>query len=384
MSQVEAVPATPTRRAIREAERAAARAAAPATAADDAPPAVPAVAGSGAAAVEPASSRATTAVLDRPRTGAELYRGSRRATDADGPRQATKVDPAGRALRVGTDVPVPDHELAAPGASSDATPGAGRWLPRAAVLGALGAVTIAVPLTGGASAVGTATPAVTASPVALPLAQPTVVDTLTDGADDIHAADDLTADPSAATRAMTVASRAHLREAVECPVQSEANGTLSAVMGGEEVEHVVMPVVDGAYRITSRFGFRTFPIYGMHEGTDFAGSLGTPLRAVADGVVTYAGGPRDGRTGNIVVIRSKVDGEVVDFWFGHMYASGVHVSVGQEVSAGQVIGEIGNAGRSTGPHLHFEVHPGGGDPTDPLAWLARHDAESTPGPACDA
>jgi len=148
-------------------------------------------------------------------------------------------------------------------------------------------------------------------------------------------------------------------------------------MGGEEVEQVVLPVADGAYRLTSAYGFRTYPIYGTHEGVDLAARLGTPLRAVASGVVTYAGGPRDGRTGSIIIVRSEIAGQTVEFWYGHMFADGLFVSEGQEVAAGDVIGEVGNAGRSTGPHVHFEVHPFAGEATtDPMAWLATNDARS--------
>ena len=139
---------------------------------------------------------------------------------------------------------------------------------------------------------------------------------------------------------------------------------------------VIMPVAEGSYRLTSSYGYRTYPFAGMHEGTDFAGSLGTPLHAVADGVVTYVGGPRDGRTGTIVIIHATVDGQSVDFWYGHQYPEGPTVSVGQEVEAGDVIGAIGNSGRSTGPHLHFEVHtPDGQTTVDPLAWLQSHGAQ---------
>lgn len=254
-----------------------------------------------------------------------------------------------------------------------------RWVPRVALLGALGAVTIVAPLSGVAGSESAAAAGVTPSPAASPAlaaAAPTVVDHLSAGATAVQEASALAEDPTAATRALTTASRSYQREALECPVESGANGTLGAVMGGEAPEQIVMPVADGSYRITSRYGYRTYPFAGMHEGADFAGSLGTPLHAVADGVVTYVGGPRDGRTGTIVVIKSQIDGQDVEFWYGHQYSYGPRVVVGEEVVAGEVIGQIGNSGRSTGPHLHFEVHPGAGsETTDPLSWLQAHDAK---------
>ncbi len=299
-----------------------------------------------------------------------------------------KIDPAAKISAFGTLVPVPAAATAAVadlvlevGSEADPTSetASRRWVPRVALLGALGAVTIIAPLSGvaqpGSAAAAAATPTASASP-ALADAGPTVVEHLSAEGTAVQEASALAADPAAATRALTTASRSYQRAALECPVESGSNGTLGAVMGGEAPVHIVMPVADGAYRLTSDYGYRTYPFAGMHEGTDFAGRLGTPLHAVADGVVTYAGGPRDGRTGNIVVVKSEIDGQVVEFWYGHQYADGIHVSVGEEVVAGEVIGEIGNAGNSTGPHLHFEVHPGAGtETTDPLAWLRAHNAE---------
>lgn len=252
--------------------------------------------------------------------------------------------------------------------ASAATP-TRRWLPRAALLGALGAVTIVAPLTGAVQS-GTASAAASSS-------SSTLVEHLATRGASVQEASNLAADPAAETRAMTTASRTYLREALQCPVESVANGTLSAVMGSEApAPEIVMPVAEGQYRMTSGYGYRTYPFSGMHEGTDFAGDVGTPLHAVADGVVTYAGGPRDGRTGHIVVIQAQVDGQPVELWYGHQYASGIKVTVGQHVEAGDVIGEIGNDGRSTGPHVHFEVHtPDGQTTVDPLQWLQSHQAK---------
>ena len=107
--------------------------------------------------------------------------------------------------------------------------------------------------------------------------------------------------------------------------------------------------VRGTYRSTSGFG----PRWGrMHEGHDWAGPRGTPIHATADGVVTFAG--RQGGYGNMIKIRH-------DFGFETRYAhlSRFRVQVGQRVSRGDRIGDMGNTGRSTGTHLHYEVRVGG-------------------------
>jgi murein DD-endopeptidase MepM/ murein hydrolase activator NlpD len=113
---------------------------------------------------------------------------------------------------------------------------------------------------------------------------------------------------------------------------------------------------------TSGFGYR----WGrLHAGEDFAVSVGTPLKAMSSGKVSFAG--VQSGFGNIVQIRYW-DGTIS--YFGHMSSISVHV--GQRVSIGQFVGRSGNTGHSTGPHLHLEIHPHGGAAVDPLPWLARH------------
>lgn len=114
-------------------------------------------------------------------------------------------------------------------------------------------------------------------------------------------------------------------------------------------------------RQTSGFGQR----WGrMHAGLDFGGPVGTRLKAMSGGVVTYAG--HQGGYGNKVEIQHW-DGSLV--CYGHMASTSV--KKGQVVMPGQLIGRLGNSGRSTGPHLHLEVRPGGGDPVDPWPWLVE-------------
>lgn len=125
-----------------------------------------------------------------------------------------------------------------------------------------------------------------------------------------------------------------------------------------------LPVQRGAYRLTARFGE-----YGLwasyHTGLDFAAPPGTPIYAVAAGTVTSAG--MDGPYGNKTVI-TLADG--TELWFCHQ--TNFLVSPGDQVSPGQQIGTVGSTGHVTGPHLHLEVRPGGGDPVDPFAALVAH------------
>lgn len=124
----------------------------------------------------------------------------------------------------------------------------------------------------------------------------------------------------------------------------------------------VTPLV--SYRLTATFGE-----YGLwssyHTGLDFAAPTGTPIRAVTNGVVTSAG--FDGAYGNKTVVTLE-DG--TELWFCHQ--SAFNVSVGDTVRTGELIGYVGSTGHVTGPHLHLEVRPGGGDPVDPDAALRQH------------
>lgn len=122
---------------------------------------------------------------------------------------------------------------------------------------------------------------------------------------------------------------------------------------GERRGGIIQPV---AYaRVSSGFGMRFHPLLGynrFHKGIDFAAPYGSPIRAVADGIVALAG--RAGGYGNQVRIsHSKTLGSS----YSHM--SRIAVSAGSRVLQGQVIGYVGSTGLSTGPHLHFEVFRNG-------------------------
>ena len=108
--------------------------------------------------------------------------------------------------------------------------------------------------------------------------------------------------------------------------------------------------IDGA-RLSSGFGKRKHPILGytkMHKGLDFAAPRGTPIYAAGNGTVEYAG--KKGAYGNYVRIRHNSDYSTA---YAHMKR--VNTRKGRRVTQGQVIGYVGTTGRSTGPHLHYEI-----------------------------
>ncbi|PKU53594.1 murein hydrolase activator EnvC family protein [Lysinibacillus fusiformis] len=108
-------------------------------------------------------------------------------------------------------------------------------------------------------------------------------------------------------------------------------------------------------RLTSPYGWRNIGAGPeFHYGVDLANATGTPIWAAADGVVSYAA-PLSSY-GNVVILTHSVDGQIYTTVYAHL--SAFNVSVGQEVTQGQQIAAMGSTGRSTGPHLHFEVHIG--------------------------
>lgn len=114
--------------------------------------------------------------------------------------------------------------------------------------------------------------------------------------------------------------------------------------------------------ITSGYGWR----WGrMHRGIDVAGPVGTPVVAAAPGVVEQAGW-NSGGYGNLVEIRHP-DGSLTRY----AHNNRLNVRTGQLVSQGQQISEMGSTGYSTGPHLHFEVHPRGSGAVNPMAYLPQ-------------
>ncbi|MDT0308507.1 M23 family metallopeptidase [Streptomyces sp. DSM 44917] len=120
--------------------------------------------------------------------------------------------------------------------------------------------------------------------------------------------------------------------------------------------------------ISAYYGQSGINWMSSHTGIDFPVSYGTSVRAATDGTVTTQWHPS---YGNMLIVTAP-DG--TETWYTHLDST---VYTSGSVQAGTVIAYSGNSGNSTGPHLHFEVRPGGGSPVDPLTWLRSHGLEPT-------
>ena len=165
------------------------------------------------------------------------------------------------------------------------------------------------------------------------------------------------------------ASDTDLAGQVTSSTSSAAAGTMGIAQAAEKQSakirenQWVLPLE--SYRISATFGASSYLWSSVHTGLDMSAPSGTAIRAIANGVITETG--YDGSYGNKTVLTLE-DG--TELWFCHQ--SAISVSSGQPVRAGEVIGTVGSTGNSTGPHLHLEVRPGGGDPVDPFTALLEH------------
>ncbi|MGH9686748.1 MAG: peptidoglycan DD-metalloendopeptidase family protein [Candidatus Acidiferrales bacterium] len=168
---------------------------------------------------------------------------------------------------------------------------------------------------------------------------------------------------------------ADFKESVDEFSYLEKNATAVAMTSGGErllpasqltalgIVPTLWPVVG---RITAGFGERMDPFSGegaFHSGIDIASTYGAPVHATADGVVSHVG--PDGGYGRLIVIDH---GFGVTTWYAHL--SGFNVQPGMRVKAGDVIGYEGDSGRSTGPHLHYEIRIYN-TPVNPWPYLRR-------------
>lgn len=134
---------------------------------------------------------------------------------------------------------------------------------------------------------------------------------------------------------------------------SRQNSTVQSLIDNPPLDSTTVPSIWPVRgHVTGGFGERMDPLNGegaFHSGMDIAAPAGTPVEAPADGIV-FSSGPDSGY-GNAVLIDH---GFGITTKYGHM--SQVDVVIGQEVKRGQRIGAVGETGRATGPHLHYEVH----------------------------
>lgn len=150
----------------------------------------------------------------------------------------------------------------------------------------------------------------------------------------------------------------------------EANAVADALARYQSARRALMtapiqPPLDGNHTVTSSFGNRTDPFLkraAFHSGIDFRAATGTPVLAAAGGTVSFAAS--NGGYGNMVEIDH---GNGLATRYAHM--SRIDVSVGQSITGGQQLGHAGSTGRSTGPHLHFEVRRNG-SAIDPSRFIA--------------
>lgn len=136
---------------------------------------------------------------------------------------------------------------------------------------------------------------------------------------------------------------------------------------------VVRPIQAGLAIDNDNYGNSGSNWANMHTGNDYSSPCGTPVQAAHGGTIVIESGGSWGWSGRWLVKVQTAPGNLTT-WYGHMQS--LSVAAGQTVKAGQVIGQVGSEGNSTGCHLHFEVHPHGGgylqDQVDPAAWLKKN------------
>lgn len=137
--------------------------------------------------------------------------------------------------------------------------------------------------------------------------------------------------------------------------QNASSGTSSSVSGEGPAVSAGTWTKPANGRLTSPFGWRNLGAGPeFHYGIDIANATGTPVVAAADGVVSYASTLSS--YGNVIMVTHSIEGQTWTTVYAHL--NGFYVSKGQTVSKGQVIAPMGSTGRSTGPHVHFEIHNG--------------------------
>ena len=155
---------------------------------------------------------------------------------------------------------------------------------------------------------------------------------------------------------------------IDSELEGQVRPALESTLAEEQARAASLPnakPLKQDLEVSSEFGLRRNPFggrrYEMHSGIDFRGAIGTPIYATAQGLVMKA--ERSGGYGNHVIIDHGYGYETL---YAHL--SKLDVKVGDRVNRGDLIGALGNTGRSSGPHLHYEVHHNG-QPVNPRYYL---------------
>ncbi|MBS1906987.1 MAG: M23 family metallopeptidase [Actinobacteria bacterium] len=235
-----------------------------------------------------------------------------------------------------------------------------------AILGAVGALVSAIALPAFASANG---PAAAASVTTEQLAA--------DNAQSIVVASEATHAPNTRESfTATTPGEIELKKAEEAAAARAAAAAETAAVAGS-----ARPSIAGLALVAPGSGAVRYPVTSFtpgegpgsgrgHEGWDMIAPEGTPIYAAAAGTVT-ASAESIGGYGVSIMIMSNLNGTMVETRYGHMVYGSRMVEAGDQVSAGQLIGLVGNTGNSYGSHLHFEVRIGG-SVIDPEPWLAAN------------
>ncbi|WP_031509880.1 M23 family metallopeptidase [Streptomyces megasporus] len=179
-------------------------------------------------------------------------------------------------------------------------------------------------------------------------------------ADAAQAAVEAAADQAATQAAEEAAEKAAKEEAErKRKAAEEAKRKAEAERLAKLAASYTLPL--SSYQLTSTFGQSGSMWASTHTGLDFAAPSGTPVKAVHSGEIVEAGWA--GSYGYRIILRLD-DG--TEIWYSHLSSM---TRTSGKVTTGDVIGRVGSTGNSSGPHLHLEVRPGGGDPIDPLAWF---------------
>lgn len=146
---------------------------------------------------------------------------------------------------------------------------------------------------------------------------------------------------------------------IDSKLEAQVRPALELTLAEEEARAAALPndkPLKGNLEVSSEFGLRRNPFggfsYEMHSGIDFRGPIGTPIYATADGIVVTA--QFSGGYGQHVVVDHGYGYETL---YAHM--SDIEVQAGDRVRRGDLVGALGSTGRSSGPHLHYEVHRNG-------------------------